>query len=162
MKYIALIFLISLFIEAFFSFKRVQRRKGEYEKATQLSKKLGKKLLVIGAPNNGGYNKIFGPSYKCGDVCVDIIGCTGCKRSIQGDLLEVLKTMPSNQYVIFESCTLEYIDREHNNIIYHIKRVSGNDYFNVRVGHSLYMYIFYVPALWTGEKYQPTKWIDKY
>ena len=160
-KYI-LIFLILFFvIEAIFTIERNIRRKRGYEKAVKLSKKLGKKLMVIGSPKNGGFNSVVGASYGCGDVCIDLVGCNGCEKSIKGDLLEILKKTPSDKYVIFESCVLEEIDYDINEVIGHIKRISGNNYVNVRWGNSLILYIYYVPSIWTKES-SNIKWIEKY
>ena len=36
-----------------------------------------------------------------------VYGCGKCEKSYKGDLIEVLKKIPNNKYVIFESCVLE-------------------------------------------------------
>ena len=79
-------------------------------------------------------NKNIYRAYDCGDVCTDLLGCSDCENSIKGDILEVLKKMDDNQYVIFESCVLEYLDEEKRlETEKEITRVSGGDRFNVRM-----------------------------
>ena len=73
-------------------------------------------------------------AYDCGDICLDLYGCNKCQNQIKGDLLKELKKIKSNQYVIFESCVLEYIDKKyHNEILKELNRVSGGNYFFVRI-----------------------------
>lgn len=160
MQFISIIAFIIL-IEIILAFLRIIRRKYEFNKAKTLSKKLGRSLLVIGDPDNGGVNSIFGRSYGCGDLCIDIVGCNKCMKSIKGNALHILKQLPDNSYVIYESCVLEYINTiEIPSIIKEIKRVSGNHYFNVRVGPSL-THLYYWPSLWTGETHK-SQYISHY
>ena len=63
---------------------------------------------------------------------------------------EILRKLPDNSYVIYESCVLEAVNYDVTPLIKEIKRVSGGNYFNVRVGPST-MYFYYFPSLWTGE-----------
>ena len=133
--------------------RRNYNRKNGYKKALFMSKQTKKPLLVIGSPETGGYNSIFGNNYGCGSICIDIVGCGKCKNQEQVDALEYLKKKPTNYYVIYESCVLEAIDDESKNkkIIDEIKRVSGGDYVNVRVGTSIINYI-YLPKIWENGK----------
>lgn len=133
--------------------RRNYNRTLAYEKAFNMSKKTNKQLLVIGSPETGGYNSIFGNNYGCGNVCIDIVGCGKCKNQEQVDALDYLKKQPTNYYVIYESCVLEAIDDETKNkkIIDEIKRVSGGDYVNVRVGTSIINYIYF-PKIWENGK----------
>ena len=109
-----------------------------------------KPLLVIGDPNNGFTSKILGLTYPCGDLCLDIVGCKGCKNQIEGDALQELKKMKDNSYIIFESCVLEYI--QYNKLVREeILRVSGNKYFEVRIGLSLINLGYYPGGLLTNE-----------
>ena len=129
------IIILILILEIISGLYRQYNRITEYNKACQLSKKLNKPLLVIGDPNNGFMSKILS-SYSCGDLCLDIVGCKGCKNQIEGDALQELKKMKDNSYIIFESCVLEYI--QYNKLVREeILRVSGNKYFEVRIGLSL-------------------------
>jgi len=139
--------IIILFItEIILSFLRSFRRRSEFKKALKLKEKTGKPLLVIGSPFTGGHNTIIGTDYDCGDICIDLIGCDSCKKSVKTDALVYLKKLPSNSHVIYESCVLENIEDKLivNKIIKEIKRVSGGDYINVRVGFAIVNY-FYLP-----------------
>ena len=94
------------------------------------------------------------------DLCIDLVGCKNCNNSIKGDALEILRELPDNSYVIYESCVLEAVGYNVEPIIKEIKRVSGGDYYNVRVGIST-MYFYYFPSIWTGEGAN-IKYINKY
>ena len=50
-----------------------------YNEANKMSKLKGKKLLVIGDPEESNTNYFFG-KYGCGDICIDLNGC-GCDNS---------------------------------------------------------------------------------
>lgn len=124
-------------------------RYNEYHKAYNLSRKLDKPLLVVGDPDNGFMGKFLKLSYPCGDMCLDIVGCKNCKNYIKGDALKELKKMPSDSCVIFESCVLESI-KYNKQVLDEIKRVSGNKYFQVRIGMSIIRHWYFLGYL-TGE-----------
>ena len=149
MNKISKILIIVVLFEIISSIIRSFRRKLNYKLALQQSKKMEKKLLVVGDPNNGGWSSVIGKEYDCGDVCTDLVGCKRCPNQIQGDLLDVLKTFPDNSVVIFESCVFEYVPKL-NEIKKEIKRVSNNDIYSARIGPTL-MYLWYFPSLWTKE-----------
>jgi len=107
------------------------RRKTEFNKATIKSKELNKKLIVIGSPYTGFMNKMY-PNYGCGDICIDINGCNDCKNQFKNDVTEVLRKLPDNKYVIFESCVLEYVKNK-KEALKEIKRVAGDNYYQVRI-----------------------------
>lgn len=135
------ILLIIILIELSLSVFRQYKRKTKYKEALQHSEKVNKKLIVIGAPFNGMMNSRF-KIYGCGDICIDLIGCSGCKKTIKGDLIEVLKKIPHNKYVIFESCVLEYINKKKEALDL-INKVSGGHYYSVRIFPSLFPIYFY-------------------
>ena len=87
--------------------------------------------------------------YGCGDVCIDLHGCDYCKKSIKGDVLDILKKLPSDSYVIFESCVLEYLDEKKKELVLkEIKRVSPNNFFEVRINPSIFIYFVYqIPSI---------------
>ena len=133
---IFLIILISLILifDISCTVYRFHRRVVTFKRAKERKKETNKKLLVVGAPGNGFVNKNIYRAYDCGDVCTDLLGCSDCENSIKGDILEVLKKMDDNQYVIFESCVLEYLDDEKRlETEKEMTRVSGGDRFNVRM-----------------------------
>ena len=143
------ILIIIIILEIISGLYRLYNRINEYNKAYELSKKLNKPLLVIGSPNNGFSSKILGLTHPCGDLCLDIVGCQGCKNQIKGDALQELKKMKDNSYIIFESCVLEFV--QYNKLVREeILRVSGNKYFEVRIGLSIFN-IIYIGGLFTNE-----------
>jgi len=137
--YFVLFILILLAIDIYISILRNRKRIRVFKEATLQSKKINKPLLVIGSPNSGFWNKNIMTGYGCGDLCTDLIGCDNCPHSIKGDLLDVLTTLKTNEYVIFESCVLEFIDKKRiNEIKKQIQRVSGGDYYQVRIGSHIF------------------------
>lgn len=122
-----------IILDCIFSLYRVYRRINLYNKAQEKSISLNKELLVIGNPSSGFINKNIYKCYDCGDICLDLNGCGDCPKQIKGDLLEELKKMDSNKYVIFESCVLEYIDNKSlSEINKELNRVSGGNLYQVR------------------------------
>ena len=83
-------------------------RRGVFEKAIERAVATGRQLVVVGDPANGAWSRIAGPDYQCGDVCVDLTGCPTCPTAIKADITKPLN-LPSDQYVTFVSCTLEYV-----------------------------------------------------
>lgn len=129
------LFIIS--IETILLIYREYRRRVTFKKAKQRASHLNKKLLVIGAPNAGFTHSILGSAYTCGDACLDLNGCK-CKNSIKSDVLEGLKKMPTNEYIIFESCVLEYIPSNRlTQTQSEIERV-GLESYQVRIWPSIY------------------------
>lgn len=119
-------------LDILFSLYRIYRRINVYNEAYEKSKLLGKELLVIGNPYSGFINKNIFKCYDCGDICLDLNGCGDCPKQIKGDLLEEIKKLETNKYVIFESCVLEYINKNIPEINQQLNRVSGGDLYQVR------------------------------
>lgn len=137
--YLLLFVLFLIIIDIFISYMRNQRRSNTYKDARNYSYNVKKPLLVIGNPSSGFWNKNILSAYGCGDLCTDLIGCEGCPNFIKGDILNVLTKLKTNQYVIFESCVMEYIDKENQiKIKEQINRVSGGDYYQVRIGPHIF------------------------
>ena len=137
---IIIIILSIIGIEFLLGLYRNYRRKYTYEKALRLSRKIDKPLLVIGDPHAGMMNSIY-TVYGCGDECIDLMGCSKCKMSIKGDIVDVLKTKPDNSYVIFESCVLECIGniKHRQKAINEMRRVGGDNCFHVRIPPTIYI-----------------------
>ena len=151
MKYILIIKFVMLLVlfEIVMSLLRAKRRIVQWKLANKRKQETNKRLLVVGNPNNGGWSSVMGAEYGCGDVCTDLVGCEKCPSSIQGDLIEVLRTLSDNSVVIFESCVLEYVSNI-NEVKKEMIRISGGDVFSVRIGLTL-MNVYYFPSLWTNE-----------
>lgn len=111
--------------------RRVRRRR-TYEEALLRARELGKPLIVLGAPSNGAVNHALGPDYGCGDLCVDLLGCQGCRNTAEGPAEAVLPTLDTDSAVVFVSCTLEYVD-DVDLVWDELLRVSGGELFVVTV-----------------------------
>jgi hypothetical protein len=104
-----IIFVIILSLnEIYCALNRFKEGNELYNKALNESRRIGKKLVVIGNPTASFKNKLFGSSYGCGDVCIDLAGCE-CpnkkNRSPSFEALEKLSNYPNDSVVIFESGT---------------------------------------------------------
>lgn len=115
--------------------RKLKRRK-LFDLAQKRSKKTGKKLLVIGNPSNGVANSYTGNDYDCGDVCIDIAGCS-CKngaRSITSSLEDVIinNTVNFDDYIIFISCTLEYVS-DLPLVLSKLNKIDAHDIFVVSI-----------------------------
>ena len=87
-----------------------------YQRALDVSKAKGKPLLVIGNPKESSTNKWFG-TYGLGDICIDMNKCESDEVNsksivVIGKLEDELHKFSDNSVVIFESETLEYIDKD--------------------------------------------------
>lgn len=136
LRYIILIFTSIILIYEILRYLFVipQKKKlcmSVYNDAKQHAELHNKKLLVIGSPYTGVYHESgeIEPWYNCGDLCIDLAGCGTCPNQIKADL-SVLKTLPTDEYVIFESETIEFVDNIEN-IINEMKRVSNNRIYSV-------------------------------
>ena len=113
---ITIIYFVLCFIDSFII--RNIKKHFLYKKAVEKAKTENKKLIVVGSPHlslsSGGVvgyitEKIIGPTYGCGDICIDLIGCSGCPESITGDILEYLKTQKDKSCVLFSSGVFEFV-----------------------------------------------------
>lgn len=152
LKVIFIIIVLVIVYELVLTYTRFIRRKRIFNIAVDKSKEINKPLMVIGDPDNGSTNYLVGRSYECGDICIDITGCPGCKIGIRQKIEEYLPRLQSNSYVIFISCVLEYVDSDKIDfIISEIKRVSGGNYFVVSVEPLSMTALFYPTRFITGE-----------
>ena len=150
------IILIIIIYEIIICIIRKIKRKIYYKKAVKRAKETNKKLLVVGDPYNGIASITTGLDYNCGDVCVDLTGCPKCENAIKGRLEDILPTLNLNEYVIYISCVLEYVD-DLNSIMVHLNKVNKDDLFIVNVEWYSLMAYFY-PYYLTNE--QPPKYIN--
>jgi hypothetical protein len=129
------------------------KRRTVYAKAKQRAHQTGKKLLVIGDPYNGLASKTTGCDYGCGDLCMDLTGCPNCPKTIKGRLEDNLTDINLNEYIIYISCVLEYVD-DIEYIQTFLDKVDPDDLFVVNVEWYSLMAYFY-PYFLTDE--QPPK-----
>lgn len=106
-------------------------RKRIYALAVARAKETGKRLFIIGDPNNDNKSVDGKADYGCGDLCLDKeTGCDLCPNGVKDSLEKFLPTLPDNSYVIFVSCVLEYVDN-FEEVKKELMRVSGGDLFIV-------------------------------
>jgi hypothetical protein len=95
------------------------KKKVLYSRAVRYASKMKKELVVLGSPHldlqTGGVisyitEKTVGAVYGCGDICVDIQGCSKCTSSYQGDILDFLKTKSPKSCVLFSTGVLEFTE----------------------------------------------------
>jgi hypothetical protein len=114
----------------------------------------GKPLMVIGAPGGGLANRITGQDYDCGDICLDIAGCKKCNNGVKISLEDAVQQYDLSKYVVFISCTLEYVDMPF--VEKYLTALNPLDLFIVNIGkHTLSVYVY--PGFLTGEP--PTKYV---
>ena len=129
------------------------KRRTVYAKAKQRAHQTGKKLLVIGDPYNGLASKTTGCDYGCGDLCMDLTGCPNCPKTMKGRLEDTITDVNLNEYIIYISCVLEYVD-DIEYIQTFLDKVDPEDLFVVNVEWYSLMAYFY-PYFLTHE--QPPK-----
>lgn len=113
--------------------RRNWRRFTRYKTAKESAKRKNKKLLVIGATDTGGISGQISSQlslYGCGDVCIDMEGCSACEKSMEGKIEDILPTLKTDSFVIYISVVLEYVD-DLEFVIKELERVSGGDLYVV-------------------------------
>lgn len=123
--------------------------------AKDRSKSAGLPILVIGDPYNGIMSVSTGADYGCGDLCLDLTGCKRCPRGLEGALESMLPKMDLRRYIVYVSCTLEYVD-DLPLILTYLKRVPQKNMFVVNIEwYCLTSYIY--PYFLTKE--EPPKYV---
>lgn len=132
---------------------RKHRRKKIYDLAVNKAKETGKRLLIIGDPNNDNTSIDGKADYGCGDICLDKeTGCDLCPNGVKDNLENYLPKLADNSYVIFASVILEYVDN-FEMVKKELFRVSGGDLFVVNLEpYSLKTTFF--PNLGYGDKFK--------
>ena len=150
MNKILLLIIILIVYEVVICFRRKAKRRMVYKRAKERAALTGKKLLVIGDPYNGIASKSTGYDYDCGDVCLDLTGCPICPVSIKGRLEDNISTLNLDEYVVYISCVLEYVD-DLDFIKKYLDKMDQNDLFVVNVEWYSLMAYFY-PYFITNER----------
>lgn len=139
---------------------RKKRRIKIYDLAEKKAKETGKRLFVIGDPNNDNTSIDGKADYGCGDVCLDKeTGCDICPKGVKANIEEYLPSLPDNSYVIFVSCVLEYVDN-FEEVKKQLFRVSGGDLFIVNIEPYTLKTTFF-PNLGYGSKFKRKRIIYK-
>lgn len=105
---------------------RKHKRGAFYREAKDLARRLGKPLVVVGAPDRGATSS---PS-SADDIVVDIAP-SNAPNFIQADICQRIP-LPDNSAVVYVSCVLEYVS-DANAAMRELLRVSGGDLFVCRV-----------------------------
>jgi len=148
-KYLLIIIVIITIWQTIVTIELKLKRRRCFKQAQKRSKETGKKLIVVGDPYNGVGSIYTGIDYTCGDICVDITGCPKCSNGIKSDLESYLKSIDLNEYIIFISCTIEYIPNI-SVILEYLNKVPKDNLFIVNVQwYNLVCY--YYPNFISGE-----------
>jgi hypothetical protein len=116
------------------AYRKISGQREIFALAKRRSRESNKPLLVIGDPAPPKtYNGIFGPGYDGGDVCIDVRGCSVDPEKtiiVKARIQDVLRVLPDDSAVIFESEVLEYLQpKDLGPTITDLWRVSGGDLF---------------------------------
>ncbi len=127
-------FILLIMILSYQSYIKHKTQIKMYNLAKKVSIQLNKPLVVIGNPSESSTNYIYG-SYDCGNICIDINGCE-CDDTtvinIKNKLEDELHKFKDNSVIIFESETLEYIDKNKiDYVINELIRISNGNIFSV-------------------------------
>jgi hypothetical protein len=88
---------------------RFNARGHVFAEAARRAQQLGRRLVVVGNPDGGIQTRLL-RAYGCGDVCVDIVGCSACPDSVTADITRgPIASIPDGGAVVFVSCVLEYV-----------------------------------------------------
>lgn len=105
--------------------RRRHLRSSQYGCAKREAVRLGKPLVVVGAPDGGVTS-----GYGCGDVTVDVAGSI-CPNTIQADITKPLP-FTDDSVVVFVACVLEYVSN-YEAAMRELRRVAGKHVYVVRV-----------------------------
>jgi hypothetical protein len=109
-----------------------------YQRAREHAQRTGKQLVVIGNPSGGWVNKVL-VTYGCGDVCIDLMGCTPCEKGVRilkQDATAALRSLPDDSAVVFESGVFELVD-DMKETVKQIDRLTGGDLGRVYSIHDI-------------------------
>ena len=105
--------------------RRVSQRRRIFAEADRAATRLGRPLVVVGAPDMGPTK---GPG--CGDITVDI-GESSCPNFLKADITQRLP-FDDDSVVVFVSCVLEYVD-DYESALAELRRVTGGHLYVCRV-----------------------------
>lgn len=111
--------------EAFWWLRRNAARSSSYAAARALANRLGKPLILVGAPDSGATG---GPG--CGDVTVDIVQST-CPNALRADITKPLP-FADDSAVVLVHYVLEYV-ADYEAAMRELRRVAGRNLFVIAV-----------------------------
>ena len=112
--------------EALWWVVRRQRRLDLYCQAFSQSRRLGRPLVVIGAPDLGATS-----GYPPGDYTIDIRP-SNVPNFIQADICKDRLPFNDNSVVVVVECVLEYVD-DYASAFRELRRIAGSDLYICRV-----------------------------
>jgi SAM-dependent methyltransferase len=124
--------------ELFWWARRRMMRSHLYDVARRRADELGRRLVVVGAPDGG-----VTAGYGCGDITIDIAP-SSCPSAIQADITKPLP-FATDSVVVVVMCVLEYVD-DANAALAELNRISGGNLFVVRVEPWTLTSVFYPGA----------------
>jgi hypothetical protein len=108
---------------------RRQKRRDAFNAALQRNVETSKPLLVIGDPDGRLLSRILGRDSDCGDMCLDLRGCSKCQSGEPGDPFERIKQLGTNASVVFvDTGQLERVP-DMPAALSELQRISGGDLF---------------------------------
>ncbi|MDY0004226.1 MAG: hypothetical protein RBU30_23200 [Polyangia bacterium] len=125
-------------VKAWKSCRKLSMQHLLYDRAQERARREGKKLVVIGNPSGGYVNKVV-RVYGCGDLCIDIAGCSPCgpeSRVLKDDAIRALRTLPDDSAVVFESEVFEYVG-DMQDAVKELDRVTGGDHTRIYSVHAI-------------------------
>lgn len=141
----------ALAVEAGLALRRFETRRRVYEAAARRAAELGRPLVVIGDPDDGAHTRLV-RAYGCGDLCVDLHGCPGCRVMQAADLTQgPVPGVADDSAVVYVSCVLEYV-ADPAAALGELFRMAGtpNNLFLVFVEPLSLTAALYPGARWTG------------
>jgi hypothetical protein len=154
-KLVITVIILVLLYESMIGILRKLNRRRVFRMAKQRAEAVGLPLLVIGDPYNGLMSIATGPDYGCGDLCLDLTGCPRCPVGSKSKLEDACSHLNFDNYVVFISCVLEYVD-DLPLIMKYLNRMNPDNLFVVNVEpYSLTAYLY--PYYLTNE--EPPKYV---
>lgn len=108
---------------------RRQRTRDIWNQALQRAHATGKKIVVIGDPDGKIINRVMGRDYDCGDICIDVRGCSKCPSAIVGDPYSGLSSLSTGANVVFVAPGQLERAKDPEALWRELKRVAGADLF---------------------------------
>jgi len=98
-----------LAVEGLGALNRFAARRDNFAIAAMRAATLKRPLVVVGDPDTGMHTRLM-RAYGCGDLCIDLTGCTYCPNAIAADITKPIPEVKDNSAVVFVACVLEYVD----------------------------------------------------
>lgn len=141
----------ALAVETGLALRRFETRRRVYEAAARRAVELGRPLVVVGDPDAGAHTRLV-RAYGCGDLCIDLRGCPGCRVMEAADLTQgPVLGVADDSAVVYVSCVLEYV-ADPTAALWELYRMAGSpeNLFLVFVDRRSLTAALYPGARWSG------------